>query len=72
MPVYFDGPMASELLKDLMCSCGVRNICSGTTCICFQCNLPCIDICACNADERCANVHTVKAQLARNDMEDDE
>ena len=38
--MYFEGPSASEILQDLLCSCGTRNMCSSGR-VCHQNNLPC-------------------------------
>ena len=59
VPVYFTGPMASELLKDLMCSCSTKKKCSSpTSCVCRQQHLPCIELCTCNGDDGCHNMLT--------------
>ena len=51
-PVYFEGPIAAEIIADLVCSCITTNIC-GAGCVCQQSGLPCTDLCTCEADTEC-------------------
>ena len=53
-PIYFSGPMATELLEDLICSCSSRNRCT-TKCACNQINLGCTELCSCQGNENCGN-----------------
>lgn len=54
-PKFFEGPMASELLQDLVCSCGLQNTCS-RNCACKTNGMPCTDVCLC-AGGNCTNTH---------------
>ena len=48
VPIYFEGPTASEVLQDLICNCSARGKCS-TNCSCHLQTLPCSDLCSCGA-----------------------
>ena len=42
-PIYYEGPMASELLNELVCQCSARENCKRVAkCTCKQNRLPCI------------------------------
>lgn len=57
VPKYFDGPMVSEVLEDLICFCKGRNLC-GNNCSCHQLKLQCTVLCPCFGSEECCNEHT--------------
>ena len=44
IPLYFKGPIASELLEGLICSCTSRNRCTNN-CLCNQNSLCCTELC---------------------------
>ena len=46
VPVFFRGQMSSDFLQDLVCSCKGKSICS-SSCVCFEQNLSCTDLCPC-------------------------
>jgi hypothetical protein len=54
VPVFFDGPTASELLTGLICSCTGRNKCS-RDCSCTKGGLICTDLCSCGDGVGCGN-----------------
>jgi hypothetical protein len=58
--VYFEGPMSSEFLQDLICTCKGKNACS-KSCICTEQNLACTSICSCQGKEDCKNHLTHRA-----------
>jgi len=64
-PIYFSGPMASELLEDLICSCPSRSRCT-TNCACNQINLCCTELCPCQGNEDSGN------PMSHNRDEDDD
>ena len=53
-PVLFEGPMASEALDDLICSCKGCSVCN-TGCSCSQQEIACTELCPCAGNERCCN-----------------
>ena len=53
--VQFSGPTASESLNGLFCTCSSKNLCRANRCICFQQNMPCIELCSCQGEEKCNN-----------------
>ena len=58
-PLYFQGPMASELLNGLICTCKRGEMCTSlNTCSCSQKALPCIELCSCKGAESCCNAYT--------------
>ena len=59
-PVYFEGPMSSEFLQDLICTCKEKTACS-KSCICTEQNLACTNICSCQGKEDCTNHLTRRA-----------
>jgi hypothetical protein len=59
-PVYFEGPMSSEFLQDLICTCKGKNACS-KSCICTEQNLACTSICSCQGKEDCKHHLTHRA-----------
>jgi hypothetical protein len=56
-PVYFEGNMSAEFLRDLVCSCKVKSQCK-RSCVCAGQNLACTDLCSCQGSESCKNVHS--------------
>ena len=56
-PVYFEGNMSAEFLRDLVCSCKGKSQ-WGKSCVCAEQNLACTDICSCQGSESCKNVHS--------------
>jgi hypothetical protein len=54
MPTYFEGPMTSDFLQDLVCMCKGKSICS-KDCVCVEQNLSCTSICGCQGNEECRN-----------------
>ena len=71
VPVYFKGPMASELLEGLICSCTSRSRCTNN-CSCSQNSLCCTELCTCHGSENCGNPHSVSdLDILRDDDEDD-
>ena len=54
VPVFFRGQMSSDFLQDLLCSCKGKSICS-SSCICFEQNLSCTDLCPCYGSDMCKN-----------------
>ena len=52
VPVFFDGPTASELLTGMICSCSGRNRRS-RDCSCFKSGLQCTNLCSCGDDDGC-------------------
>lgn len=70
-PLYFEGPTAAELLKDMVCSCRGKTRCA-SGCACHQSGLSCTDICTCHADnEQCGNALTQRDFSDDEDSEDD-
>ena len=57
VPIFYNGPMVSEVLRDLICTCGRKSSCN-TNCMCTQQQLPCTELCACGGHEECGNSHT--------------
>ena len=50
-------PVATEAVVELLkCNCGVSFCSRG--CTCRQNNLPCTNVCKCEASEHCMNTHT--------------
>jgi hypothetical protein len=62
LPVFFEGPMASELLQDLICSCTPKSHCT-RNCTCHQNNLTCTELCTCQGTEECGNLHTHRIDI---------
>ena len=60
-PVYFEGPMSADFLQDLVCSCKGKSSCI-KSCVCFEENLACTDLCFCQGSEWCkqAQTHTLR------------
>lgn len=56
-PVFFEGPMSSDFLQDLVCSCKDKSPCK-KSCVCFEQNLACTDLCSCQGSELCKNAQT--------------
>ena len=56
-PVYFEGNMSAEFLRDLMCSCKGKSQCK-RSCVGAEKNLACTDLCSCQGSESCKNVHS--------------
>jgi hypothetical protein len=56
-PVYFEGNMSAEYLRDLVCSCKGKSQCE-KSCVCTEQNLACTNICSCQGSESCKNVHS--------------
>ena len=56
-PVYFEGNMLAEFLRDLECSCKGKSQCK-KSCVCAEQNLACTDLCSCQGSESCKNVHS--------------
>ena len=56
-PVFYEGPMVSEVLQDLICRCRGKKVCS-TCCTCHQQKLPCTELCSCSASDDCCNAIT--------------
>ena len=54
VPVFFRRQMSSDFLQDLLCSCKGKSICS-SSCICFEQNLSCTDLCPCYGSDMCKN-----------------
>ena len=69
VPVYFKGPMASELLEGLICSC--TSHCTNN-CSCSHNSLCGTELCTCHGNENCGNPHSVgDLDILRDDDEDD-
>ena len=56
-PVYFEGNMSAEFLRDLVCSCKGKSQCK-KSCVCAEQNLACTDLCSCQGSESCKNVNS--------------
>ena len=56
-PVYFEGNMSAEFLRDLVCSCKRKSQCK-KSCVCAEHNLACTGLCYCQGSEPCKNVHS--------------
>jgi hypothetical protein len=56
-PVYFEGNMSAEFLRDLVCSCKGKSQCE-KSCVSAEQNLACTDICSCQGSESCKNIHS--------------
>jgi hypothetical protein len=56
-PVYFEGNMSAEFLRDLVCSCKGKSQCK-KSCVCAEQNFTCTDLCSCQGSESCRNVHS--------------
>ena len=56
-PVYFEGPMSSDFLQDLVYSCKCKSTCK-KSCVCFEQNFTCTDLCSCQGSELCKNAQT--------------
>jgi hypothetical protein len=56
-PVYFEGNMSAEFLRDLVCSCKGKSQCK-KSCVCAEQNLACTDLWSCQGSESCKNVHS--------------
>ena len=56
-PVYFEGNMSAEFLRDLVCSCKGKSQCK-KSCVCAEQNLAWTDLCTCHGSESCKNVHS--------------
>jgi hypothetical protein len=56
-PVYFEGNMSAEFLRDLVCSCKGKSQCK-KSCVCAEQNLACTDLCSYQGSESCRNVHS--------------
>jgi hypothetical protein len=57
VPVLFLGQMSSDFLQDLVCSCKGKSICF-SSCVCFEQNLSCTDLCPCYGSDTCKNAIT--------------
>lgn len=68
MPILFTGMMSSDFLQDLVCSCKGKSICS-RSCVCFEQNLCCTELCPCQGSDLCKNMLTNEPSL---DDENDE
>jgi hypothetical protein len=51
-PVYFEGNMSAEFLRDLVCSCKGKSQ-RKKSCVCAEQNLACTDLCSCQGSESC-------------------
>jgi len=60
-PVYVEGPMPADFLQDLVCSCKGKSPCK-KSCVYFEENLACTDLCFCQWSEWCkyAQTHTLR------------
>lgn len=47
IPLFFEGPMASYILQDLVCTCRIRQISLCKNCVCSRQNLSCTSACLC-------------------------
>jgi hypothetical protein len=56
-PVYFEGNMSAEFLRDLVYSCKGKAQCKKSR-VCAEENLACTDLCSCQGSESCKNVHS--------------
>ena len=56
-PVYCEGNMSAEFLRDIVCSCKGKSQCK-MSCVCAEQNLVCTDLCSCQGSESCKNVHS--------------
>jgi hypothetical protein len=56
----------SDFLQDLVCTCKGKSVCS-RSCVCFEHNLSCTELCSCQASDLCRNSNTHKR-----DLEDEE
>lgn len=72
VPVLFRGQMSSDFLQDLVCSCKGKSICSAS-CVCFEQNLACTDLCPCYGSDLCKNVitHQHQTDILDDDTDDD-
>lgn len=71
VPLYFEGPMSSDFLQDLGCTCKGKTIC-GKSCVCYEQNVSCTSICGCQGSGDCGNLLTHQTVLENcNDEEDD-
>lgn len=43
---FFEGPMASDFLQDLVCTCRGKSVCA-RHCVCSRQNLSCTSVCLC-------------------------
>ena len=60
-PVYFEESISADFLQDLVCSCKGKSSCI-KSCVCFEENLACTDLCFCQGSEWCkqAQMHTLR------------
>jgi hypothetical protein len=65
MPKYFEGPMTSDFLQDLVCMCKGKSICS-KNCVCVEQNVSCTSICGCQGNEECRNQLSHQLSVAEN------
>jgi hypothetical protein len=56
-PVYFEGNMSAEFLRDPVCSCKGKSQCK-MSCVCAEQHLAWTDLCSCHGSESCKNVHS--------------
>jgi hypothetical protein len=65
-PVYVEGPMSADTLQDLVCSCNGTSPCE-KSCVCFEENLACTDLCFCQGSEWCkhAQTHTLRENTSQ-------
>ena len=71
VPLYFEGPMSSDFLQDLVCTCKGKSIC-GKSCVCYEQHLSCTSICGCQGSDDCRNQLTHQTVLEDcNDADDD-
>ena len=53
-PFYFEGESSSEMLNEIVCHCRGRSMCKDA-CTCVQNSMPCIELCSCEASDKCVN-----------------
>ena len=68
--VYFKGPMASELLEGLVCSCSSSRCTINS--VCSQGSLPCTELCACHGHEHRGNSHSLDRDQDDLDKDDED
>ena len=65
MSKYFERPVTSDFLQDLLCMFKGKSICSNN-CVCVEQNISCTSICSCQGNEECRNQLSHQLSVAEN------